>query len=88
MFMDTTGIDLFDQNICMICAEVRVTCSWLSLVLIYLIKMQVWWANKLSQIHMDITGIDLFDQNVGMKCADVRLRCLSISVVLIYLIKM
>ena len=61
MFMDITGIDLFDQNICMVCAEVRVTCSWLSLVLIYLIKMQVRWANKLSQIHMDITGIDLFD---------------------------
>ena len=69
----------------MACAEVRVTCSWLSLVLIYLIKMQVRWAKKL---HMDITDIDSFDQNVGMKCAKVRLRCSGILLVLIYLIKM
>ena len=65
MFMNITGIDLFDQNAGMACTEVRHRCSWLSLVLIYLIKMQVRWANKLSQIHMDITGIDLFDQNAG-----------------------
>ena len=52
MFMAITGIDLFDQNVCMVCAEVRVTCSWLSLVLIYLIKMQVRWAIKLeSDVH-------------------------------------
>ena len=52
MFMDITGIVLFDQNVCMVCSEVRVTCSWLSLVLICLIKMQVRWANKLeSDIH-------------------------------------
>ena len=88
MFMDITGIDLFDQNVCMVCAEVRVTCSWLSLVLIYLIKMQVRWANKLSQIHMDITGIDLFDQNAGKVGKQIRLRCPWISQVLIYLIKM
>ena len=44
--MAITGIDLFDQNICMVCAEVRVTCSWLSLVLIYLIKMEVRWGKQ------------------------------------------
>ena len=50
--MDITGIDSFDQNVGMKCANVRVTCSWLSLVLIYLIKMQVRWENKLeSDIH-------------------------------------
>ena len=43
--MGITGIDLFDQNVFMASAEVRVTCSWLSLVLIYLIKMHVRWAN-------------------------------------------
>ena len=41
MFMDITGIDLFDQNVGMACAEVRHRCSWISLVLIYLIKMWV-----------------------------------------------
>ena len=48
MFIDISGIDLFDQNVFMACAEARVTCSWLSLVLIYLIKMQVRWVNKLE----------------------------------------
>ena len=48
MFIDISGIDLFDQNVGMACAKVRVTCSWLLLVLIYLIKMQVRWANKLE----------------------------------------
>ena len=60
------------------------------MVLIYLIKMQVRWANKLDSdiVYMNISGTDLFDQNAGMKCANVRLRCSSISLVLIYLIKM
>ena len=39
MFMDITGIDLFDQNVGMTCAEVRLRCSWISLVMIYLSKM-------------------------------------------------
>ena len=40
MFMDITGIDLFDQNLGMACAEVRVTgVHGYHLVLIYLIKM-------------------------------------------------
>ena len=52
MFMNITGIDLFDQNVGMACTEVRHICSWLSLVLIYLIKILVRWANKLeSDIH-------------------------------------
>ena len=52
MFIDITGIDLFDQNVGMVCAEVRVTCSWLSLVLIYLIKMCLWQVLKLeSHVH-------------------------------------
>ena len=52
MFMAITGIDLFDQNVGMACAEVRVTCSWLSPVLIYLIKMWVWHVLKLdTDVH-------------------------------------
>ena len=34
MFMDITGIDLFDQNVSMTCAEARLRCLWISLVLI------------------------------------------------------
>ena len=37
--MDVTGIDLFDLNVGMVCAKVRLRCSWISLILIYLIKM-------------------------------------------------
>ena len=39
MFMDISSIDLFDQNMSMACANVGLRCSWISLVLIYLIKM-------------------------------------------------
>ena len=42
MFMPITGIDSFDQNVGMACANVRLTCSWILLVLIYLIKSSVW----------------------------------------------
>ena len=34
MYKDITGIDLLDQNVIMVCAEVRLRCSWISLVLI------------------------------------------------------
>ena len=52
MFMGITDIDLFDQDVGMACTEVRHRCSWLSLVLIYLIKMHVRCTNKLdSDIH-------------------------------------
>ena len=39
MFMNITGIDLFEQNVGMTYANVRLRCLWISLVLIYLIKM-------------------------------------------------
>ena len=39
MFMDITGIDLFDLTVGMVCAKVRLRCSWISLILIYLIKI-------------------------------------------------
>ena len=52
MFMDITGIDLFDLNVGMICAKVRLRCPWISVVLIYLIKMWVWYVPELdSDIH-------------------------------------
>ena len=35
MFMTIIGIDSFDQNMGMACADVRLRCSWKSLVLIY-----------------------------------------------------
>ena len=38
---DVHGIDLFDPNVGMTCANIRLRCSWKSLVLIYLIKMRV-----------------------------------------------
>ena len=52
MFIAITGIDLFDQNAGMVGKQVRIRYTWISLVLIYLIKMQVRWANKLeSDVH-------------------------------------
>ena len=39
--MDITSIDLFDQNVGMVYANVRLRCSWILLVLIYLIKILV-----------------------------------------------
>ena len=42
MFMDVTGIDLFDQKVDLAYANVRFGCSWILLVLIYLIKRWVW----------------------------------------------
>ena len=41
MFMDITGIDLLDHNVGMAYASVRHRCLWISMVLIYLIKMRV-----------------------------------------------
>ena len=29
MFMDITGIDLFDQNVGMTCVEARLRCLWI-----------------------------------------------------------
>ena len=39
--LQCTGIHLFDQNMGMPCPGIRLRCSWISLVLIYLIKMWV-----------------------------------------------
>ena len=52
MLMDVTGIDLFDQKVSLTCAEVRHRCSWISLVLIYLIKMWV--------LHMPMLDTDVY----------------------------
>ena len=41
MYMDITGIDLFNQNVGMECAKIRLRCSWNSLVLIYLSEMRL-----------------------------------------------
>ena len=52
MFMDITDIDLFDQIVDIVCAKVRLRCSWISVVLIYLIKMLVWHVPELdSDVH-------------------------------------
>ena len=48
MHMNIPGIDLFDQNVGTACAKFRLRCSWLSLVLIYLIKIQARHADKLD----------------------------------------
>ena len=53
MFMDITGIDLFDQNVDLACAEVRHRCSWISVVLIYFIKMWVW---HMPMLDTDVPG--------------------------------
>ena len=43
MFMDIIGIDLFDQNVSMTCAEVRLRCLWILLVLIFLVFGDYWY---------------------------------------------
>ena len=51
--MDIIDIDLFDQNVGMTCVDIRLICSWISLVLIYLIKMWVWHVLRLGS---DVPG--------------------------------
>ena len=41
-------IDLFDHNVGMACAKVRLRCSCISLLLTYLITMWVWHVPKLD----------------------------------------
>ena len=53
MFIDITGIDLFDQNVDLACAEVRHRCLWISLVVIYFLKMWIWHVLKLD---IDVHG--------------------------------
>ena len=49
MFIESTSIDLFDQNMDMACAKVRLRC----LKLINLIKIWVWYVPKLD---LDVNG--------------------------------
>ena len=50
--MYITSIDLLDQNVGMVYANVRLRYSWTSLVLIYLIKMWVWHVPRInSDVH-------------------------------------
>ena len=51
--MDISDINLFDQNVGTACAEVRLRCTWISLVLIYLNKMWEWHVPKLG---LDVHG--------------------------------
>ena len=46
--MEVTGIDLFDLNVGMVCANVRLRCAIISLVLIYVIKIGIWHMLKLE----------------------------------------
>ena len=48
MSMHITGINLFDHIVGMVCAKVRLRCSCISLLLIYLITMWVWHVLKLD----------------------------------------
>ena len=85
--MDITGIDLFDHIVDLVCVKVRLRCSWILVLLIYLIKMWAWYVPKLdSDAHGISLIIDLFDQKMSMACSRVGLRCSWISLVLIYLI--
>ena len=52
MLMDITSIDLFDQNVGMACATVRLRCLLILLALMYLIKMSVLHVPMLdSDVH-------------------------------------
>ena len=52
MYVDIIGIDLFDQNGGITYAEVRLICTWIILVLIYLSKIWVWHVLRLgSDVH-------------------------------------
>ena len=51
MFIDNTGIDLFDQNVGMACANVRLRCLLILLKLIYLIKM---WELHVPMLDSDV----------------------------------
>ena len=48
MYMDITGIDLLGRDAGRICCEVRLMFTWISRVLIYLIKMHKRYAVKLA----------------------------------------
>ena len=48
MFMEITGIDLFNLKVGMACANDRLRCLLVSIILIYLIKMWVWHVSMLD----------------------------------------
>ena len=50
--MNITGIDLFDHNVGMACPNVRLRCSFISLLLIHLITMWVW--------HVPMLDLDVY----------------------------
>ena len=50
--MEITDIDLFDLNMGMACANVRLRCAIIALALIYLIKIGIWHVLILdSDVH-------------------------------------
>ena len=51
MLMDITSIDLFDQNVGMACANVRLRCLLILLALIYLIKI---WVLHVPMLDSDV----------------------------------
>ena len=57
IYIDITGIDLFDRIVSMACAKVRLRCSWILLVLIYLNKMWVW---QLPELNSDLHGYNWY----------------------------
>ena len=48
MLMEVTDIDLFDLNVGMACANVRLRCAIISLALIFFIKIGIWHVLKLD----------------------------------------
>ena len=54
--MGVAGVDLFDQNASKVCSYVRLRCIWISLVLIYLIKM---WVYAYANVRLRCTWISL-----------------------------
>ena len=50
-------LDLFDQCVGMVCAAVRLRCSLISLVMICLINLWVWYVLKLD---LDVHGYDWY----------------------------
>ena len=64
MLMDITGIDLLDQNVGMTCAGARLGSLWISLVLIYFIKM---WICHVLKLDTNVHGYHWYCF-IGSKC--------------------
>ena len=76
MFRDITDNDLFDQNVGMTCAEVRLRCSWISLVLIYLIKI-VAISNPYSKIQPNTVKFPIQINGLSNQSMPVLCECVS-----------